>query len=126
MEYQKIANLIDDDASNQPSKFRTRNLFEINDESRGAYNLNSQIKFKTTMLKSSLCDYGDAYILVKGTISVNNTAAHSAAANNTNKKVIFKNCAPFTNCISEVNNTQIDNAKDIDIVICIVTLICIT
>ena len=126
MEYQKIANLIDDDASNQPSKFRTRNLFEINDESRGAYNLNSQIKFKTTMLKSSLCDYGDAYILVKGTISVNNTAAHSAAANNTNKKVIFKNCAPFTNCISEVNNTQIDNAKDIDIVISIVTLICIT
>ena len=126
MEYQKVANLIDDDASNQPSKFRTRNLFEINDESRGAYNLNSQIKFKTTMLKSSLCDYGDAYILVKGTISVNNTAAHSAAANNTNKKVIFKNCAPFTNCISEVNNTQIDNAKDIDIVISIVTLICIT
>ena len=56
MEYQKIVNLIDDDASNQPSKFRTRNLVEINDESRGAYNVNSQIKFKTTMLKSSLCD----------------------------------------------------------------------
>ena len=115
MEYQKIANLIDD-PSNQPSKFRTRNLVEINDESRGAYNVNSQIKFKTTMLKSSLCDYSDAYILAKGTISVNNTAAQGAAANNTNKKVIFKNCAPFTNCISEINNTQIDNAKDIDIV----------
>ena len=56
MEYQKIANLIDDYASNQPSKFRTRNWVEINDESRGAYNVNSQIKFKTTMLKSSLCD----------------------------------------------------------------------
>ena len=68
------------------------------------------------MLKSSLCDYSDAYILVKGTISVNNTAAQGANANNTNKKVIFKNCAPFTNCISEINNTQIDNAKDIDIV----------
>ena len=66
------------------------------------------------MLKSSLRDYSDAYILVKGTISVNNTAAQGAAANNTNKKVIFKNCAPFTNCISEINNTQIDNAKDID------------
>ena len=68
------------------------------------------------MLKSSLCDYSDEYILVKGTITVNNTAAAGAAANNTNKKVIFKNCAPFTNCISEIDNTQIDNAKDIDTV----------
>ena len=122
MEYQKIANLIDD-TPNQPSKFRTRNLVEINDESRGAYNVNSQIKFKTTMLKSSLCDHSDAYILVKGTISVNNTAAQGAAANNTNRKVIFKNCAPFTNCISEINNTQIDNAKDIDIVMPMYNLI---
>ena len=79
MEYQKIANLIDE-TPNQPSKFRTRNLVEINDESRGAYNVNSQIKFKTTMFKSSLCDYSDAYILVKRTISVNNTAAQGAAA----------------------------------------------
>ena len=122
MEYQKIANLTDD-TSNQPSKFRTRNWVEINDESRGAYNVNSQIKFKTTMLKSSLCDYSDAYILVKGTISVNNTAAEDAAANNTNKKVIFKNWAPFTNCISEINNMQIDNAKDIDIVMPMYNLI---
>ena len=88
-----------------------------------AYNVNSQIKFKTTMLKSSLCDYSDAYILVKGTISVNNTAAQGAAANNTNKKVTFKNCAPFTNCISEINNTQIDNARDIDIVMPMYNLI---
>ena len=116
MEYQKIANLIDDNTLNQPSKFRTRNWVEINDESRGVYNVNSQIKFKITMLKSSLCDYSHAYILVKGTISVNNTAAQGVAANNTNKKVIFKNCAQFTNCISEINNTQIDNAEDIDIV----------
>ena len=116
MEYQKIANSIDDNTLNQPSKFRTRSWIEINDESRGAYNVNSQIKFKTTMLKSSLRDYSDAYILVKGTITVNNTAAQGAGANNINKKVIFKNCAPFTNCISEINNTQIDNAKDIDIV----------
>ena len=85
MEYQKIANLIDD-TSNQPSKFRTKNWVEINDESRGANNAASQIKFKTTMLKSSLSDYRDAYILVKGTISVNNTAADGAAANNTYKK----------------------------------------
>ena len=123
MEYQKIVNSIDDYASNQPSKFKTRDWVEINDESRGAYNVNSQIKFKTTMLKSSLCDYSDAYILVKGTFSVNNTAAQGAAPNNTNKKVIFKNCAPFTNCISEINNTQIDNAKDIDIVMLMYNLI---
>ena len=122
MEYQKIANLIDD-ASDQTSKFRTRNWVEINDESRGAYNVNSQIKFKTTMLKSSLCDYSDAYILVKGTISVNNTAVAGPAVNNTNKKVIFKNCAPFNNCIREINNTQIDNAKDIDIVMSMYNLI---
>ena len=68
------------------------------------------------MLKSSLCDYIDAYILVKRTISVNNTAAAGASANDNDRKVIFKNCAPFTNCISEINNTQIDNAEDIDIV----------
>ena len=104
-----------DDTSNQPSKFRTKNWVEINDESRDTYNVNSQIKFKTAMLKSSLYDYSDAYILVKGTISVNNTAAAGADANNTNKKVTFKNCAPSTNCISEINNTQVDNAKDIDI-----------
>ena len=123
MEYQKIANLIDDNTLNQPSKFRTRNWIEINDESRGVYNVNSQIKFKTTMLKSSLCDYSDAYILVKGTISVNNTAAQGADANNTNKKVILKNCGPFTNCISEINNMQIGNAKDIDIVMPMYNLI---
>ena len=68
------------------------------------------------MLKSSLCDYSDAYVLVKGTIAVNNTAAADANANNTNKKVVFKHCALFTNGISEINNTQIDNAKDLDIV----------
>ena len=115
MEYQKISNFLDD-ASNQPSKFKTKNWVEINNESRGTYNANSEIRFKTNMLKSSLCDYGDAYILVKGTITVNNTAAADADANKTNKKLIFKNCAPFTNCICEINNTQVDNAKDLDIV----------
>ena len=122
MEHQKIANLIDD-ASNQASKFRTRDWVELNDESRGAYNVNSQIKFKTTMLKSSLCDYSDAYILLKGTISVTNTAAAGVAANNINKEVIFNNSAPFTNCISEINNKQIDDAKDIDIVMPMYNLI---
>ena len=115
MEYQNIAISLDS-ASNKPSKFRTRNWVEINDEMRGEYSPNKQIRFKTAMLRSSLCDYSDAYILVKGNITVNNTAADGAAANNTNKKVIFKNCAPFTNCISKINNTQIDNAEYIDIV----------
>ena len=68
------------------------------------------------MLRSSLCNYSDAYILVIGNITVNNTADAAAAANNTNEKVIFKNFAPFTNCISKINNTQIDNAEYIDIV----------
>ena len=75
------------------------------------------------MLKSSLCDYSDAYILVKWYIEVNNTAAVDADANKTNKKVIFKNCTPFTNCISEINNTLVDNAKDIDIVMPMYNLI---
>ena len=67
------------------------------------------------MLRSSLCDHSDAYILAKGNITVKNTADAGAAANNSNKKVIFKNCVPFTNCISKINNTQIDNAGYIDI-----------
>ena len=87
MEYQKIANLLDD-ASNKTSKFKTKNWVEINGDSRRTYNVGSQIKFKTTMLKSSLCDYSDAYIHVRGTITVNNTAAEGAAANN--NKVIKK------------------------------------
>ena len=68
------------------------------------------------MLRSSLCDYRDAYILVKGTITVDNTAAAGAAANNAIQEVIFKNCAPFTSCISRINITQIDNAQYIDVV----------
>ena len=114
MEYQKIANLLDS-ASNTPCKFRTRTRVEINDEIRGAYSLNKQIRFKTAMLRSSLCYYSNAYILLKGNISANNNAAEGVDANNFGKKVIFKNCAPFTNCISKINNTEIDNAEYIDV-----------
>ena len=92
--------------SNKPSKFRTRNWVEINDDIRGAYSPNKQIRFKTAMLRSILCDYSDAYILAKGNITVNNTAAAGAAANNAAKKVIFKNCASLTSCISKINNTK--------------------
>ena len=124
MEYQKIANLIEV-TSDQPPKFRTKNWVEINDESRGTYNVNSQIKFKTTMLKSSLCDYSDAYILVKGTITISGSGADAAArqADKRDKGVTFKNCAPFINCISEINSTQVGNAKDIDIVMPMYNLI---
>ena len=75
------------------------------------------------MLKFSLCDYSDAYIHVRGTITVNNTAAVDANANNTHKKVIFKNCPPFTKCISDINNTNIDDAQDINIIMPIYNLI---
>ena len=121
MEYQKIANLLNDE-SNQPYIFRTRNWVEINDESKGTYTSND-IKFKTTMLKSNLCDYEDAYILVKKTINITGnagaelnpnvprTAAQILAARQADERdngVIFKNCASFTKCISRINNTDID------------------
>ena len=109
MDYQKIANLLND-VTNQTYKFRTKNWVEISDDARGTYSPNKQIKFKTLRPRSNLCDYSEAYILVKGNITVNNTAADGANANNTNKKVIFKNCGPFTRCISKINNTEIDNA----------------
>ena len=67
------------------------------------------------MLWASLCDYSDAYILVKGTISIKRVAAPVAADNN-DKEVVFKNCAPFSDCISDINNTQIDNSKNIDVI----------
>ena len=92
MEYQKIANLIDG-ASNQPSKFKTKNWFEKNDESIGACNVNSQIKFKTTMLKSSLCDYSDAYILAKEKTTITGAGDDAAArqADERDKGVAFRN-----------------------------------
>ena len=68
------------------------------------------------MIRSSLLDYSDAYILVKGTITVPNTTAAGAAVNNTNRKVAFKNCAPFRRRITEIKNTQVDYAEDIDVV----------
>ena len=68
------------------------------------------------MRSSSLCDYSNAYTLAKGTITVSDTAAEGPAVNYNNKKVVFKNFAPFTSCITELNNTQEDNVEDIDVV----------
>ena len=113
-----------DNAWSQQSKFRTRNWVEINEESRGTYTGND-IKFKTTMLRSNLCDYADAYILAneKITITGEGVDAASRKADERDKGVTFKNCAPFTKCISRINNTDIDTAQGIDIVMPMYNLI---
>ena len=105
---------------NEPFKFRTKNWF---DDSREMYKTNSQTKFKTSMLKSGLCDYNHAYILVKGTISFANTAAGDDGANIANIILIPKTYAPFTDCRREIDNTQINNTKNVDIVIPVYKLI---
>ena len=97
-----------DNKPNQPSKFRTKNRIKVNNDSRGTYNINSLIKFKTSVLESLSCDYSDAYITVKGNISV---AALVAGGGNNNEEVMFKNCTLFTDCTSAINNAQVDNAK---------------
>ena len=117
MEYKIIINLLEN-TPNKLSKFRTKKWIKINDKSRGVYNINNDVKFKTTMLKSSLCDYSDANILIKGRRTITGGRADAAAkhAEERDKRVVFKNFAPFTNCKTKTNNTEIDNAKDIDIV----------
>ena len=88
MGYQKLINLLGN-TPNQLSKLRTKIWVEINDDARGTYNSNSQMAYITVMLKSSLCDYNDAYIIVKGTISVTNTEVADAGENDKNLKSIF-------------------------------------
>ena len=137
MEYQKITNLLDATSDNVP-RFITKKWIEVHDQSGSAedrYKPSKQIRFKTSMLRSDLCDFSDAYIVVKGTITVtkktftaydfeapNNTAANVNATNNANnnafgeKKLVFKNNAPFINCVSKINGVKIDNAEDLDVV----------
>ena len=124
MEHQNIINLLDN-TWNQPSKFRRKNWTEINDQSRGMYNTNSKIRFKTAILMSSLCDYSDAHILFKGRITNTEAEDNDAAReeDEKNKGVIFKNCDPFINFNSEINNIEIDNAKDIDTVMSMYNLV---
>ena len=120
MEYQKITNLL----GNIPDKvfrFITKKWIEVHDQSGTAenrYNPNKQIRFKTSVLRSDLCDYGDAYIVVKGDITVlrGNNEAHD-------KKLAFKNNALFICCISKINNTVIDNAENLDIVMLMFNLL---
>ena len=115
MEYQKIVNLLDN-TPNQLSKFGTKRWIEIIDQSREVHNTNSDITFKNTMPKYGCCDYSDVYLLVKERIPITGAGDDAAAwqTDEKNKGVILTNCAPFINCKSEINNTEIDNTKDID------------
>ena len=122
MEYKKIINLLDN-TPNQLSRFKTKNWDEINDDTRETCDTNSQIKFNTIMLKVSLCNYRDAYILLKGIITVADISAAAAAANDANKKITFNNCAPFTDCVSKINDMQIDSGKCIDVVMLMYNII---
>ena len=97
MQYQIIITNLLDNTPNQPTKFKATNWVERNDGVHEAHNKNSQIKFKTLMLQSSLCDYSHAYIFVSGTITVDGEGDNDAAkrADKRNKGLMFKNCSPF-------------------------------
>ena len=116
MEYQTLINILDN-TPNQPPKLRTKTYAEVNDDLHRRCNADRQIKFNISMLSSSICGYSDTYIFVKGTITIPNMELADADPNNRNKKVIFKNCCPFTNCINEINNRETDHAKNIVVVI---------
>ena len=112
MEFKKIVNLLDTTSDDKDfPRFVTKIWIEVYDQSDENYSVNKEIRIKTPMLRSDLRDFSDAYIVVKGTITVTNP-------NNAkrNKAVAFKNNAPFINCISKINGVQIDNAEDLDVV----------
>ena len=113
MEYDKINNLLlsEDNESEQLSKFVTREYVIVN-SLLNTYNENKSIRFKTPMLRSSLCDYSDAYILVEGTIMV----AGNNLRDRRNRPLILKNNAPFVSCITRINGELIEDADDLDIV----------
>ena len=112
MEFQKIVNFLDTTSDNKDlPTFVTKKWIEVYDQSEGNYNVNKEIRIKTSMLRSDLCDYSNAYIVVKGTIT---TVRPNGAKRN--KEVTSKNNAPFINCISKINDIKIDNAEDLDVV----------
>ena len=110
MEYQKITNLLGNIFDKVP-RFITKKWVEVYDQSGETYNTNKQIRFKTSMLRSDLCDYSEAYIFVIGKITVTNPNNNAY-----DKKLALKNNAPFLSCISKINNTLIDHAEDLDII----------
>ena len=114
METQKIINLLND-SSNEESKFATKKWYVIDSQTaKGKYKQGDTIKFETETIKSSLCDYSDAFILVTGNITVN-------ADNNTD--VAFKNYAPFFTCTTKINDMFFDEANHIYIVMPMYSLI---
>ena len=120
MEYDKINNLLlsEDNESEKLSKCVTREYVKVNSLSN-AYNENKSIRFKTPMLRSNLCDYSDAYILVKSTITVTAPGANNNANNirdKRNRPLILKDNAPFVSCITRINGELIEDADDLDIV----------
>ena len=127
MEYDKINNLLlsEDNESEQLSKFVTREYVRVNSLSN-TYNENKTIRFKTPMSRSNLCDYSDAYILVKGTITVTAPGANNGANNirdKRNRPLILKNNAPFVSCITRINGELIEDANDLDIVMSMYNLL---
>ena len=109
----KIINLLDTTSDDKDlPRFVTKKWIEVYDQSEKNYNVNKEIRIKTPMLRSDLCDFSDAYIVVKGDI----TLEGDNDANKRNKSLAFKNNASFINCISKINSVQIDNAEDIDVV----------
>ena len=133
MEFQKITNFLDITSDKKDLwKIVTKKWSEVYDQSEGNYNPNKEIRIKTSILRSDLCDFNDAYIVVKENITVNkktftandfqtlnNTATATNNANNNafgEKKLFFRNNAPFINCISKINGIKIDNAEDLDVV----------
>ena len=119
MEFQNIANFLNTNSDENLPRFITKKWVEVYDQSGGNYNVNKEIRIKTSMLRSDLCDYSDAYIVVKGDI----TLEGDNDANKRNKNLAFKNNAPFINCISKINGVKIDNAEDLDIVMPIYNLL---
>ena len=127
MEHDKINNLLlsEDNESEKLSKFVTREYVRVNGLSN-TYNENKSIRFKTPMLRSHLCDYSDAYILVKGTITVTALGANNGANNirdKNNRPLILKNNAPFVSCITRINGELIEDPDDLDIVMPIYNLL---
>ena len=113
MEYQKITNILGNIPDKVP-RFITKKWIEVHDQSGETYNTNKQIRFKTSMLRSDLCDYNDTYIFVKGIDTVN---VDERDRDEMNRQVILKNSAPFISCISKINGVLAENAEDLDIVI---------
>ena len=116
MEFQKIVNFLDTTSNDKDlPRFVTKKWIEVYDQSEKSYNVNKEIRIKTPMLRSDLCDFSDAYIVVKGDITLTKTNGRGII-DIRNRFLAFKNNAPFTNCISKINNVLIDNAEDLDIV----------